>query len=201
MLKIGLTGGLASGKTFVGRTLQDLGCHLIQADELGHEVLRPGGEAYDAVIQEFGPSIVGEDGEIDRRRLAAQVFADPERLNVLNGLVHPNVFRREQELIAQLEAADPEGIVVVEAAIMIEAGSYKRYNRIILAVCDEQQQLERAMDRGAWDRAEAAARISRQMTLAEKQKYADYVIDTSGSKEDTVLRTREIFQSLRSIRV
>src|SRR5438270_3665539 len=98
MLKVGLTGGLACGKSFVGEELARLGCFLIQADEIGHEVLAPGGEAYDGVVAEFGREIVGADGQIDRRALAARVFGAPERLTKLNSLVHPAVFRREEEL-------------------------------------------------------------------------------------------------------
>ena len=123
MLKVGLTGGLACGKTFVGQALADLGCHLIQADELGHEILLPGGEAYADVVREFGPGILNEDGTIDRKRLAAEVFAKPERLEALNRLVHPHVFRRERELIDRFAKSDPRGIVVVEAAILIETGT------------------------------------------------------------------------------
>lgn len=199
MLRVGLTGGLASGKSFVGDALARLGCHLIQADRLGHEVLLPGGEAYDAVVREFGRGILREDGAIDRRRLAAEVFDKPERLALLNSLVHPPVVRREEESIAQARASDPEGIAVVEAAILIETGSYKRFDRLILVVCGEEQQLERAMKRDRISREEALARLNRQMPLREKRQYADYVIDTSGSKEETLRQTRELYESLRRI--
>ena len=123
MLKVGLTGGLACGKSFVGEALAALGCHLIQADELGHAVLLPGGDAYDAVVREFGPGILNDEGKIDRSRLAAEVFGKPDRLAALNALVHPPVIRREEEMMAQIAARDPHGIAVVEAAILIETGS------------------------------------------------------------------------------
>jgi dephospho-CoA kinase len=116
MLKVGLTGGLACGKSFVGQALAELGCHLIEADELGHEVLLQGGEAYDGVVREFGAAILNADGAIDRKRLAAEVFGKPERLETLNRLVHPHIFRREAQLIGQLAKSDPHGIVVVAAA-------------------------------------------------------------------------------------
>lgn len=199
MLRVGLTGGLASGKSFVGDALARLGCHLIQADRLGHEVLLPGGEAYDAVVREFGSGILRQDGAIDRRRLAAEVFDKPERLALLNSLVHPSVVRREEESIARAQASDPEGIAVVEAAILIETGSYKRFDRLILVVCGEEQQLERAMKRDRISREEALARLNRQMPLREKRSYADYVIDTSGSKEETLRQSREVYESLRRI--
>jgi len=199
MLKVGLTGGLASGKSFVGHVLAELGCHLIQADELGHQVLQAGGEAYDPVISEFGTEILGEAGEIDRRLLAAQVFGSPERLTALNRLVHPAVFRLEEEWMEQMARKDPHGIAVVEAAILIETGSYKRFDRIILAVVDEEQQVERAMRRDGSTREQVQARLDRQMPLAEKRRFADYIIDTSGSKDETVGQTRAVYESLRRI--
>jgi dephospho-CoA kinase len=199
MLKVGLTGGLACGKSFVGEILRSYGCLLIQADELGHAVLAPGGEAYDDVVREFGSEILGEGGRIDRRALAAKVFGVPERLAALNRLVHPPVFRKEDELIAEFAAREPHGIAVVEAAILIETGSYRQYDRIVLVTCREEQQLERAMRRDGASESDVKARIARQMPLAEKRKYADFVIDTSGEKEETVRQTCAVFQELRRI--
>ena len=199
MLKVGLTGGLACGKSFVGQALVGLGCHLIEADQLGHEVLLPDGEAYADVIREFGREILNPDGTIDRKRLAAQVFGEPERLARLNELVHPHVIRREQKLMVQFARLDPNGITVVEAAILIETGSYKRFDRLILVECDEELQIERALKRDHGDRAEVLARLERQMAAGEKRKFADYVIDTSGSKEETLTRVREVYDSLRRI--
>ena len=195
MLRVGLTGGLASGKSFVGQALKDLGCHLIQADELGHEVLMPGAEAYEAVVREFGTGVLAQDGTVDRSRLAAEVFGSPERLAKLNSLVHPPVIRREEEILKDLERRDPGGIVVMEAAILIETGSYKRFDKIIVVVATPAQQVERAMGRGL-SREEALARIGRQMPLEEKRKYADYVIDTSGRKEDTLRQAGEVYRAL-----
>jgi dephospho-CoA kinase len=199
MLRVGLTGGLASGKSFVGQALAGLGCHLIRADELGHAVLMPGGEAYQPVIEEFGPGILEAGGTIDRRKLAAEVFRRPERLEALNRLVHPPVIRREEELIQEYAARDPEGIVLVEAAILIETGHHKRFDRIVLAVCGREQQIERAMRRDGLSREEALARLERQMLLEEKRKFADYVIDTGGLKEETLRQVEETYRSLRSI--
>jgi dephospho-CoA kinase len=197
MLKVGLTGGLACGKTLVGEELQRLGCLLIQADDLGHAVLDPGGEAHDAVVREFGPGIVKEDGHIDRAALAALVFGDPERLARLNSLVHPPVVRREDELIARYAAGHPDGIAVVEAAILIEAGTHRRFDRIVVVTCDEEQQMERAMRRPGALESDTRARLSRQMPLEEKRKFADFVINTSGEKEDTLRQTRAVYEALR----
>jgi dephospho-CoA kinase len=196
MLKVGLTGGIACGKSFVGAELESLGCLLIQADELGHAVLRRGGEAFADVIREFGGGILGEDGEIDRRKLAAEVFGDAKKLARLNELVHPAVFRREDELIAEFAARVPGGIAVVEAAILIETGSYKRFDKLILVTCHEEQQIARALRREGASESDIRARISRQMPLIEKRKYADFVIDTSGETQETRWQTRAVFELL-----
>jgi dephospho-CoA kinase len=199
MLLVGLTGGLASGKSHVGRQLEEFGCMLVEADRLGHQVLMPGGEAYRAAIDEFGPHILTPEGIIDRRKLAAEVFDRPERLEKLNTLVHPWVRARTRALIDDFAAADPDGIAVVEAAILIETGSYRNYDRLIVVICTEEQQIARAMDRDGITREEALARLGRQLPLEEKMKYADYVIDTSGTRENTAGQTRAVYNALRSI--
>jgi len=199
MLKVGLTGGLASGKSFVGDRLADFGCLVVQADELGHQVLSPGGEAHDAVIREFGADILDPAGEIDRRRLAALVFEQPEQLVRLNALVHPHVISREEQMAAEFARRKPGGIFVVEAAILIETGSYRRFDRLILVVCTEEQQVERAMRRPGAIEAVVRARLSRQMPIEEKRKFAQFVIDTSGTKENTLRQTEAVYQALRRI--
>lgn len=201
MLKVGLTGGLACGKSFVGEALVSHGCYLIRADQLGHEALAPGGAAFAPVLQEFGPEILDAGGQIDRRKLAARVFGDPDALARLNAIVHPAVFRREEQLMAEFAAREPKGIAVVEAAILIETGSYQRFDRLILVTCNEEQQVARAMHRDGMAEAEARSRLSRQMPLEEKRKFADFVIDTSGAKEDTLLQTRAVYEALRSIEI
>jgi dephospho-CoA kinase len=200
MLRVGLTGGLASGKSFVAEQLAALGCFVIHADKLGHDALLPGGEAYGPAVAEFGRDILDAGGLINRRRLAAIVFNDPDRLSRLSAIVHPAVSERIRLLLENFSRAEPGGIAVVEAAILIETGAYKSYDRLIVAVCTEQEQLERAMRRDGLTREEALARLRRQLPLSEKVKYADYVIDTSGAKERTIEQTRAVYESLRSIR-
>jgi dephospho-CoA kinase len=199
MLRVGLTGGLASGKSFVGHALADLGCHLIEADALGHEVMLPGAEVYDAVVSEFGDGILDAEGRIDRRKLGAIVFAKPELLEKLSSLVHPAVIAREERSMTEIGRADPRAIAVVEAAILVETGSYKKFDRLIVAVCSLEQQIERAMKRDGRTREEVAARLSRQLPLQEKMKLADFVIDTSGTKENTVEQARAVYGSLRGL--
>jgi dephospho-CoA kinase len=198
MIRVGLTGGLASGKSHVGRYLADSGCLLVKADEMGHQVLMPGGEAYANTVREFGAAILKPDGAIDRKALAAQVFENPDRLALLNSFVHPHVRARTLAAIEEFSRTNPDGIAVVEAAILIETGSYKNYDRLIVAVCSEEQQIDRAMVRDDITREEALARLRRQLPLSEKVKYADYVIDTSGSREETAAQTRAVYEKLRS---
>jgi dephospho-CoA kinase len=199
MLRVGLTGGLASGKSFVGHALADLGCLLIQADELGRQVQEPGGEAYDDIVRDFGREILNDDGSINRRRLAAVAFHDPERLRELNALVHPHVRDRRLKMEEAFARTHPHGIVVTEAAILIETGSYREYDRLIVAACPPALQVERAMTRDHLTREEVLDRMRRQMPLDEKVKFADYVIDTSGPKEKTLAQTRAVYESLRSL--
>lgn len=199
MLLIGLTGGLASGKSFVGHALAELGCHLIDADELGHQVLMPGAEAYDAVVNEFGEEILDDDRHIVRRKLGALVWNNPERLAKLSSLVHPPVIAREQQMISEFAKRDPAAMVVVESAILVETGSYRRFDRLIVVVCTVEQQVERAMKRGAYSKEEVLARLSRQLPLEEKVRVADYVIDTSGAKENTLEQVSTLYESLRSL--
>lgn len=199
MLRIGLTGGLASGKSFVGRSLQDLGCFLIQADELGHEVMRKSAESYPSIVDAFGPGILNQDAEIDRRKLGAIAFANPDLLKQLSAIVHPAVRARGHVLEQSFQQRDPHGIIVYEAAILIETGSFREYQKLIVASCTEEQQIERALARDHFTKDEALNRLRRQMPLEEKVKYADYVIDTSGTKEHTLDQTRTVYASLRRL--
>ncbi len=198
MLTVGLTGGLATGKSFVGEALGRLGCRVVRADEIGREVMEKGGEAYGPVVREFGEGILDAEGAIDRKRLAALVFDNPERLAALNAIVHPAVLRRQEEIFAAIAAEDPDAIVIWEAAVMIEAGTHTRMDKVIVTVCREDQQLERAVARGGLSREEALARIRRQMPLEEKRRYADYVIDTSGSEGETLAQVERVYNLLQS---
>ncbi|MGA8030211.1 MAG: dephospho-CoA kinase [Bryobacteraceae bacterium] len=197
MLKVGLTGGYASGKSLVAHELERLGCHLIYADDLGHAVLLPGGEAYAAVVQAFGSEILSPDGAIDRKKLAATVFASPELLNQLSGFVHPAVFRLEKQLLDGFESKDPTGIAVIEAAILIETGRYTAFDRLILTACDEETQVARGIKRDHLTREEVLARLAKQMPLEEKKRYAHYIIDTGGEKEQTISQIHQIYAQLK----
>lgn len=195
MLKVGLTGGIASGKSTVSTILEELGGHVIDADTITHELLGPGQQVSEAVVREFGDGIVGQDGRIDRRLLGAIVFDDPRRRAVLNALIHPEVARRQEEFLARVAREDPRGVAIVDASLMIETGSYTRYERIVVVSCPEHEQRRRLRDRGL-SADQIDARLRAQMPLADKVRYADYVIDNSGSIDDTRRQVREVWDEL-----
>jgi dephospho-CoA kinase len=161
----------------------------------------PGGAAYDAIVREFGPEILDWEGHIDRRKLSALVWDHPERLKKLNSFVHPAVWAAEQRRMAEVEQSDPSGIAVVEAAILVETGSYRNFDKLIVVTCTAKQQMERALARGSYSEEEIRARLGRQLPIEEKLCLADYVIDTSGSKEQTREQVRSVYEELRSVKV
>src|SRR3954447_12551810 len=199
MLKVGLTGGYASGKSFVATELAGLGCYLIYADELGHQVLKPGGEAFGPAIRTFGETILSPDGTIDRKKLGQIVFASPELLKRLTDIVHPAVFRLEAELLEAAKRKDACAVAVIEAAILIEAGRYKVFDRLILTACNEATQIARAVARDGVSPESVKARIDLQLPLEEKKKHADYVVNTDGAKEDTLRQVEAIFGDLKKL--
>ena len=199
MLKVGLTGGYASGKSFVAAELERRGCLVIYADQVGHQVLEKTGEAYEPTVKAFGPGILEADGSIDRKKLATTVFASPELLNALSSFVHPAVLRLEQQMLDAWEMQHPDGVAVIEAAILIETGRYTAFDRIILVACDPETQIARGMKRDHLTREEVVARLARQMPLAEKKKYANYIINTDDTKQETVQQVDEVFRDLNAL--
>lgn len=197
MLKVGLTGGLASGKSFIGVELERLGARVLQADKLGHLVLMPDGEAYQDVIDHFGRETLNSDGSIDRKKLGAIVFNDSNKLEQLNTLVHPHVFTRQKQFFYDVEADNPAAVAVVEAAVMVETGSYKNYDRLILVSCPRELQIERFIEREYSSRKEAESRLERQMPLEEKRGFADFLIDTSGTKNQTRIQVQDVYHILK----
>ena len=193
----GLTGGLACGKSFVAAALRELGCYVIEADALGHEVMEPGGPAYEAIVREFGAEVLRADGTVDRSRLAGLVFTDAERLKKLNAIVHPAVQALAAERFGEIGARDPDAIVIYVAAILIETGGHRQVEKLILVSCSRQQQIERAMRRPGATEKDVLARLERQLPLQEKRQFADYFIDTSGTTEETLRQTRMVFEDLR----
>ncbi len=199
MLKVGLTGGYATGKSFVAAELQRLGCKIIYADKLGHRVLQPEGEAYLPTIETFGPEILAPDATIDRKRLGAIVFDSPALLEKLTAIIHPAVFRLEEKMLEEFLREDPSCIAVIEAAILIETGRYRNFDRIILTTCSEEIQIARAVSRDKLQREQVLARLRNQMSAEEKKTYADYVIDTGMPKEETTKHVESVFHQLRAL--
>ena len=199
MLKVGLTGGYATGKSFVAGELERLGCHVIRADLLGHAVLEPGREAYAPTVGAFGAGILNTDGTIDRKKLAAVVFENPALLQKLNGFVHPAVIRREEQLLNSFARHDAQGIAVIEAAILIELGRHVAFDRLILTACDEETQIARGMKRDHLTRQQVLSRLARQLPLEEKKRHADYVVDTGGPKEETIRQVEKVFGQLKRL--
>jgi dephospho-CoA kinase len=179
--RIGLTGNIATGKTTVGHMLVVLGAALIDADEVAHAVMAPGGAAYGPVVESFGPEIVADDGAIDRRTLGELVFSDPAALRLLESLVHPSVIAEVERRIA--ETTTP--VVVVEAIKLLESGMAAIYEAIWVTVCSQETQLARLMDDRGLSREAALQRIHAQPPQAEKVAQADMVIDTEGSLDET----------------
>lgn len=195
MLRVGLTGGIGCGKTTVAAMMGELGCHILEADALGHQVIAPGGPAYEEVVREFGREILAPDGRIARPTLAAIVFAHPDKLSRLNALVHPPLLAAIDGELARLESADPGGVAVIDAALLIEFNHYNKLDRLIVVWCTPEQQLARLTDPAfgrALPREQAQSRISAQIDLAQKRQLADDVIDCSG----TIAETRRQVEAL-----
>jgi dephospho-CoA kinase len=196
MKRLGITGGIASGKSAVAGMLRELGFHVIDADSLGHEVIEPGTRAYGEIVREFGAGVVGADGRIDRGKLGVIVFADAEKLKRLNAIVHPRV---EEEMVRLFEEWEKSGVAdaaFVEAALLVEAGYQKNLDGLVVAWCRPEQQMERLMARGLGE-VEARRRIAAQMPAEEKLKYATEKINCSGSLEETRRQVEELAAKLR----
>ena len=197
MLRVGLTGSIAVGKSFVTSVFAELGCRVLDADQTAREVVMPGAVGLAAVVREFGEDILATDGTLDRARMGSIVFADEAQRLRLNQILHPFIIARQDEILLEWEREDPNGIGVVDAALMIESGGYKRFDKLIVVHCRPEVQLERLMLRDKLTLAEAERRIASQMPQEEKQQYADYLIDTSDGFEPTRNRTIEVYNELR----
>ena len=198
MVKVGLTGGISTGKTTVGAMFVELGCHLIDSDRITHELFEPGEAVHESVVARFGAGIRDVDGRIDRLRLGEIVFNNPARRETLNGLVHPAVIERQKEFLASVESRDPDAIAIVDAALMIEVGTYKNYDKVVVVTCSPDQQRSRLIEREGLSAEEIEKRIQSQMPLEEKARYADFVIDNSGSLEETRRQVVSTYEKLRA---
>lgn len=198
MLHVGLTGGIGCGKSTVAAMMREMGCHVLEADLLAHRLIEPGQPAYDEVIREFGPGVRAPDGRIDRAKLAAIVFADPAKLDLLNRIVHPRVLEALDRELAELERAQPQAVAVVEAALLIESSYHERLDRLVVVWCEPEQQIERLLARGM-AREQAERRIAAQMKMDQKRRMADDEIDCSGSLESTRRQVERLIAKLQQL--
>ena len=196
MLRVGLTGSIAVGKSFVVSVFEELGCHVLDADQTAREVVMPGTPGLKAVTEAFGEEILDPDGTLNRKQLGAVVFADESQRQRLNHILHPFIIARQDEILNEWEKGDPEGIGIVDAALMIESGGYRRFDKLIVVHCRPEVQLERLMLRDRLSRDEAQRRIDSQMPQEEKQKFADYLIDTSDGFDLTREQVVQVYRKL-----
>jgi len=207
LLKVGLTGGIASGKSVVGEMFVALGAHLVQADQIAHELMQPGQAVYEEVVRGFGTGILNSDGSVNRPALAEAAFGKSggggsPRVAELNRIVHPAVIRRQDEWMEEVGSRDHRAIAMVEAALILEAGAARRFDRLIVVTCREEQRVQRFAERLKIDveaaRQEVRRRMAAQWPDEEKIKAADYVIDNSGSLDATQRQVRDVWAQLRA---
>ncbi|HEX5481617.1 MAG TPA: dephospho-CoA kinase [Terriglobia bacterium] len=195
----GLTGGIACGKSTVAQLFGRLGARIVDADHIAHELLRRPNPAYAEAIQTFGHSILNGEGEIDRKRLGRIIFADPKQRNRLNAILHPKIIARQEELAARYHEESPGAVILVEAALIYEAGVEGRFSKILVAWCRPEQQIERLMAKAGITPAEAEARITAQVPLEEKRRRADFLIDCSGTLETIRAQVAAIYPQLKQL--
>lgn len=197
MLKVGLTGSIAVGKSFVCDVFLELGAFVLDADQTAREVVAPNSSGLKAIIEHFGTGVLQPDGELDRAKLGAIVFADAAARQVLNSIVHPLVFEKQNEWLRERELENTDAICIIDAALMIESGSWKRFDKIIVVWCEPLIQLKRLMLRNNLNKDQAIARIKSQMPQEEKKQFADFLIDTTDGFESAGKQTQEIFYQLK----
>ena len=196
MLRVGLTGGIAVGKSTVVAVFAELGAVCFDADAIARSVVEPGRPALAAVVEEFGRGVLAADGTLDRAALGRVVFADAGRRKRLEAILHPPIIAEQDRLVAEATARDPRAVVIVDAALMIESGGYRRFDALVVVHCEPEIQIARLMRRNGLTRDEALERIAAQMPQDEKLRYADYTIDTSGTLDETRDRTEAVWAEL-----
>lgn len=199
MLKIGLTGSIAVGKSFVTQVLAELGCFVLDADKTAREVVEPQTIGWQKIVETFGREVLNSDDTLNRAKLGSLVFSDERKRELLNQIVHPLVFEAQNEWMEKIAAQNPNAVAVIDAALMIESGSYRRFDKIIVVWCETEVQIERLMTRNGLSREDALTRISAQMSQDEKKKYADYLIDTTLGFEETRRQTESLWKELADL--
>lgn len=197
-LLVGLTGGMGSGKTLAASFFKELGAHIIDADVVCRELVRPGQPAWLEIKEDFGEEILSADQTIDRAKLAEIVFNDKSNKEALEKILHPRVFDEEQRVYQEIRNNEPDAVVVIDAALLIESGNFERMDRVIVVRCDEETQIRRVMDRSSLSREDVQKRIRGQMSLEEKVRKADYVLENNFSIEDFRSESRKLFLQLKA---
>jgi dephospho-CoA kinase len=199
MVIVGLTGGVASGKTTVSQILKEEGAYVIDADRIARELVRPHAPAWKKLVKAFGTDILREDGSIHRKKLADKVFADLNQRKLLNQILHPRIRREMNRRAKEIEEKDPEAIVVIDAPLLVELGGHHQMDRLIVVAATQTQQIDRLKKRDGISREEALRIFSSQMSIEDKVKLADFVIRNEGSLQETKKKAREIFRELRKV--
>jgi len=199
MLIVGLTGGVASGKTAVSQVLKEEGAYIIDADQIARELVQPHRPAWNELIKAFGQEILQEDGSIQRKKLADKVFVDPKQRKLLNQILHPRIKEEMDRRTKEIGEKDPQAIVVIDAPLMIELGDHREMDKLIVVTSTQTQQIERLKDRDKTNTEEALRIVFSQMPLEEKLKFADYVIRNEGPMEETRKRAKEVYQELKKV--
>lgn len=199
MLVVGLTGGIASGKSMVSGILRSLGAFIIDADVIAHELIRPGLPAWQEILDQFGQGILLEDGSINRQLLGRIIFRDPAKREILNSILHPRIFEEVERQRKEIERKSPGAVVILDAALLIETRAYERVDVVILVQVSEDLQIKRLMERNRLTREEAMERIRAQASLEEKKRYAGYIVDASKPPEEVKKQTIEIFEKLKAL--
>jgi dephospho-CoA kinase len=197
---IGLTGGIASGKSIVAEMFQNLGAHIIDADRIGREIMIPGTDAYERVVNAFGREILKDDLTIDRKKLGGIVFENPEKLRLLNECTHPFIFREMARQVEKIRENNPDALIIIDVPLLIETNIQNIFDKIIVVYSDETAQMKRLNERDGLSDTEARKRISSQMPLTEKIKYADFVIYNDEGLENTRKQVEEIYKKLSACR-
>jgi len=195
-LLVGLTGGIATGKSTVTGMLASPSVRVVDADALAREVVEPGTPAHARIVAEFGKGVLQPDGRLDRARLGEIVFPDPDRRKRLEAITHPAIRARFEQIMADLERQGFDGILIWDAALLVESGGHSKMDKVVVVTTDPATQLARLMARDGSTEEAARARTASQMPLAVKARVADYVIDNSGSREETEARVREVYRAL-----
>lgn len=199
MLIVGLTGGVASGKTAVSQVLKEEGAYIIDADQIARELVQPHTSAWKELLQEFGEEILKSDGSIHRKKLADKVFSDPEKRRRLNQILHPRIKEEMDRRKKEIGKRDPNAIVIIDAPLIVELGDHREMDRLIVVVSTPAQQIERLKKRDGMGLEEALRILSSQMPAEEKVKLADFIIRNEGMFEETKKRTKEVFNELKKV--